>query len=124
MAVILGGGSAKDASSVTVKFADVPRTGEPRFDAAVTHAAAMTAQGGFILYFDVPPALAPTESLAVLVQTGDSLRLRGVWGAATDARSLMASWRDLSGHTSGVLVSGGPPAFADVRVMVREGGRS
>jgi hypothetical protein len=124
VAVILGGGSAEQASSVTVKFADVPRTGEPRFDAAVTHAAAMTAEGGFILYFDVPPELAPSESVAVLVQTGDRLVLRGVWGAAADARSMMTRWRDLSAHTSGVPLRGGPPAFADVRVMVRQGDRS
>jgi hypothetical protein len=84
----------------------------------------MTAQDGFILYFDVPPELASAESLAVLVQTGDSLRLRGVWGAVTGARSLMTGWRNLSAHTSGVLVGGGPPAFADVRVMVHSGGRS
>jgi hypothetical protein len=119
VAVILGGGRAQEAPSVTVKFADVPRTGEPRFDAAVTHAAAMTAEGGLILYFDVPPELAPTASLAVLVQTGESLVLRGVWGAATDARSMMTRWRDLSAHTSGVPVGGGPPVFADVRVIVR-----
>jgi hypothetical protein len=124
VAVILGGGSAKDASTVTVKFADMPAAGETRFDATAAHAAVMTAQDGFILYFDVPPELASAESLAVLVQTGDGVRLRGVWGAATGARSLMTGWRNLSAHTSGVLVGGGPPAFADVRVMVHSGGRS
>jgi hypothetical protein len=119
LAVIVSGGTVADAAAVTVKTAETPKGGEAKYAAALVPATVIAAKDGFVLFFDVPPALASAASLAVFVQTTGALKLRGVWGAAGDARSMKGCWSALASHTSAVRRVAGPPAYADVRVTVQ-----